>query len=152
MSANDFDHLASCLSLLAKRRSRLYSENALKAGLPLQEGQLNVVTFKRAAIRAGFKSEVVRRGPESLSTSLFPVILVLKDKSAVILERYEEEVWYILNVENNEEEAYTTADLQEIYAGFAILLQDLQESEAKTEKENWFFATLLSTEQCMHGP
>lgn len=142
MSVNDFDYLASCLSLLAKRRSRLYSENALKDGLPLQDGQLNIVSFKRAAIRAGFKSEVVRRGPESLSTSLFPLIIICKDKSAFILESFEDGLYTIYDVKDSCERQLNVSELTELSSGFAILVQDLQESEARTEKENWFFATL----------
>ena len=123
MSGQNEDGLAACLSALAKRKSRLFSESALKDGLPLADGKLNVVSFKRAAFRAGFKSEVVRRGPESLSASLFPLILILKDKSAVILERYEEGLWYIINAHTDKEEVYTKEDLDKLYAGFAIFIE-----------------------------
>ena len=142
MSAENFDSLAKCLSILAKRKSRLYSEKALKDGLPLADGKLNIATFKRAAFKAGFRSEVVRRGPEALSESLFPVVLMQKDQRAVILEKQENETWTVTDPETELSHELSVTELKESYTGFAILIQDLQEGESRTEKESWFFSTL----------
>lgn len=89
MNPSRSDALADCLLLLAGSRYQEVTRDALLDGLPLTEGYLTPALFARAAERVGMSSRLTGDLPVQLNPSLFPVILVLKDRRACLLKAIE---------------------------------------------------------------
>ena len=68
------DPLADALLYLAAHHGRALSREALIAGLPVEEGRLNVALFDRAAQRAGLETEAVKRSLSDIPTVVLPAV------------------------------------------------------------------------------
>ncbi len=82
------DPLLDCLVELTRIHGRPSTRAALSAGLPLPAEGLTPSLFARAAAHAGFSAKVVRRQLDKIDTALFPVILLLKDNEACLLQNW----------------------------------------------------------------
>lgn len=82
------DPLLDCLVELTRIHGRPSTRAALSAGLPLPSEGLTPSLFARAAAHAGFSAKVVRRDLEKIDTALFPVILLLKNNDACLLQNW----------------------------------------------------------------
>lgn len=82
------DPLLDCLVELTRIHGRPSTRAALSAGLPLPAEGLTPSLFARAAAHAGFSAKVVRRDLAKIDTALFPVILLLKDNDACLLQNW----------------------------------------------------------------
>jgi ATP-binding cassette, subfamily C, bacterial LapB len=85
------DPLLDCLVELTRIHGRPSTRAALSAGLPLPAEGLTPSLFARAAAHAGFSAKVVRRELDKIDTALFPVILLLKDNDACLLQNWTDE-------------------------------------------------------------
>jgi len=94
------DPLLACLVLFSKMQHRPMSAESLIQGLPLQEGESSLKLFStksskslfsRAAKRAGFSAKLIQKDLDELSEYVLPVILILKDGDACVLEAFDEE-------------------------------------------------------------
>ncbi|WP_227869558.1 type I secretion system permease/ATPase [Undibacterium parvum] len=85
------DPLLDCLVELTRIHGRPSTRAALSAGLPLLAEGLTPSLFARAAAHAGFSAKVVRRDLNKIDTALFPVILLLKDNEACLLQKWSED-------------------------------------------------------------
>jgi ATP-binding cassette subfamily C protein LapB len=79
------DPLLDCLVEMTRLHGRPSTRAALSVGLPLERGRLTPSLFARAAARASLSSRIVRSGLTKISTTLLPVILLLKKDRACIL-------------------------------------------------------------------
>ncbi|MDO8179792.1 MAG: type I secretion system permease/ATPase [Undibacterium sp.] len=84
------DPLLDCLVELTRIHGRPSTRAALSAGLPLPAEGLTPSLFARAAAHAGFSAKVVRRDLDKIDTALFPVILLLNDNDACLLQNWTE--------------------------------------------------------------
>ena len=80
------DPLLDCLVELTRIHGRPSTRAALTAGLPLPADGLTPSLFARAAAHAGFSAKVVRRELFKIDAALMPVILLLKDNEACLLQ------------------------------------------------------------------
>ena len=85
------DPLLDCLVELTRIHGRPSTRAALSAGLPLSKEGLTPSLFARAAAHAGFSSKVVRRALDKIDTALLPVILLLENNEACLLQGWSED-------------------------------------------------------------
>jgi ATP-binding cassette subfamily C protein LapB len=79
------DPLLGCLVILAQMLERPASAEALKAGLPLDQGRLTPDLALRAAERAGLSARLMRRPLARISALTLPCVLLLDGRDACVL-------------------------------------------------------------------
>ncbi|XQU07773.1 cysteine peptidase family C39 domain-containing protein [Halomonas sp. LY9] len=79
------DELLECLKAIASFHQHDVSSEALRAGLPLEQGRLTPSVFGRAASRAGLSARIVKSRLSGLNPALFPAILLLEPGRACVL-------------------------------------------------------------------
>ena len=79
------DPVADALLYLAAHHGRALSRDALLAGLPIDDGRLNVALFERAAQRAGLETEPVKRALLDIPALVLPAVLIMRDGSCRVL-------------------------------------------------------------------
>jgi len=80
-----FDPLLHCLVAIARIYGVTTTQEALSAGLPLENNLLTPALLPRAAARAKLTAKLARRTLDDLRPGLLPAILLLKDKQACVL-------------------------------------------------------------------
>lgn len=145
------DPLLACLVALTKLFERPYSPEALRAGLPLDDGRLTPALFLRAAARAGLTGKIVRRELTQISAFVLPAVLLLDQREACVLLRVRDDgMAEVLLPETGEgihEVAFNT--LAHRYTGHAVFVRPeyrydgrLGEEEVAGER-GWFWGTLV---------
>jgi ATP-binding cassette subfamily C protein LapB len=119
------DPLLDSLVLLTEHFGNPCSPEALAAGLPITTSQMTPELLPQAASRAGLSAKLVRKGLNELPSMLLPCILMLKDKSACVLQE--------LNIEGNKaivtlpetggEECLTIEELESNFVGYLFLIK-----------------------------
>ena len=79
------DPLVSSLETVAYLLDRPTSADALKAGLPLEDGLLSPHLCERAASRAGLSSRLLRREIDDIDAHDMPCVLLLEQRRACVL-------------------------------------------------------------------
>lgn len=155
------DELLECLVLYTKMYHRPFSAEALVAGLPKDKAMATPELFSlgsskgmfsRVAKRAGLTSKIVRKDLENISPLVLPIILVLKDKKACILEAFSEDKKRakIITPEIGEGNHWVnTSDLADEYLGYAFYLKyeyvsdnDKNAGVKINKNKHWFWGTL----------
>lgn len=154
------DPLLQCLVLFTKLYHKPYSAEALIAGLPLdpKSGSTHLYNlksskalFSRAASRAGLKCTLISRKLSDLSPLQFPMILLLKNSNACILDSISEDrktYKVILPADEAVEENVLVETLEDEYTGFAFLIKKpfvYDENDSLTlnvKSKHWFWDTL----------
>jgi len=149
------DPLLDSLLLVARLHGLPASRTGLVAGLPLVQNRVTVELFPRLAERAGLSSRLVKRPLERIGQLQLPAILLLHNRQAcAVVERLPgEDAFKILLPEaGTGEKTVSRADLEKLYAGFAIFVRPryrigkssgvARESEAKG---NWFWGAITSS-------
>jgi ATP-binding cassette subfamily C protein LapB len=143
--------LLECLLAVVNSHGRTLSRQAAIDGLPLINNRLTPSLFKRAAKRAGFTSNVVRKPLEGLNTALFPAVLLLKGDEACVLLGWQNDgqTARVIFPELGEAEALLPRDeLAARYSGYTILARPEFRFDARTpevgrvQKRHWFWGTL----------
>ena len=120
------DPLIECLLVLARHYERPCTQDALVAGLPLENQRLTPELFGRAASRAGLTSKIVQRPLEQLDDAFLPVVLLLHERQACLLLSWDAARNQALVVLPELGEAAVTLSRQALaarYSGLAILVQ-----------------------------
>jgi len=157
VSHND---LLECLVLYTKLYHKPFSAESLTAGLP-QDGAKGIVElfslnnskslFSRAAKRAGLNSKLVHKDLDDIPSLVLPVILVLKNQRACILESVDREIDQAkIIIPDGGDSVHTVSykDLKANYIGYAFYLKKSYEYETKKDKtvdvgnKHWFWGTL----------
>ncbi|TCK07386.1 type I secretion system permease/ATPase [Marinobacterium mangrovicola] len=144
------DPLLDCLVLLAQQFRRPTSAEVLADGLPLVDNRLTPQLFVRAASRAGLAAKVAERPLNQLSSLLLPVVLLLKEQGACILQEidHEREEAVVQQPESGGSFSISLEKLKEQYSGYLIFVR--QEYNADGNKNrildgrsgHWFWGTL----------
>jgi len=158
------DVLLASLVLFTNRYHRPISLESMTAALPvdpesnrpelLRHSQATS-TFTRAAKRAGFKSTLIERPLLNISELHLPLILLLSDANACILEAFDDEkkrAKVVYPEGDGVEEWVEVEKLEEVYLGYAFLLKKELDSTDETlskktsNSKHWFWDTIkLST-------
>jgi ATP-binding cassette subfamily C protein LapB len=148
------DPLLDCLVFLTRYYGRVYSHDALRAGLPLEDDRLTPGLFIRAAERAQLSARVVRRPIEKISSLVLPAVLLLNNRqSCVLMERSEAGDQLTIMQPESGEGAHKIArdELEQQYSGYAIFIRSEHRFDDRTPEvlrlhsRHWFWGTLLKS-------
>jgi ATP-binding cassette subfamily C protein LapB len=158
------DALLDSLVLFTKLYHKPFSAEALTAGLPIEPGveapelfSINNAKglFSRAAGRAGLKSSLIRRPLSQISPLQLPMIILLSNQGACILDRFNEDrtqAKIIMPTEEPIEQWVDIEDLEDEYIGYGFMIKKAFEYEddnsrsLNLKQKHWFWSTLkLST-------
>ncbi|MDO8651384.1 MAG: type I secretion system permease/ATPase [Undibacterium sp.] len=145
------DPLLDCLVELTRIHGRPSTRAALVAGLPLPAEGLTPSLFARAAAHAGFSAKVVRRDLEKIDTALFPVILLLKNNEACLLQKWAEDGSAQLLLPDSGQGAVSLSheELLSRYSGVAIFSSPHFRFDQRTPplvkvpQKHWFWGAVL---------
>lgn len=163
-SAFEVDPLLQCLVLFTHIYHKPYTADVLTAGLPvhplassarLYNLKSSKSLFARAASRAGLKSTLVKRQLSDISPLQLPMILLLENFQACILDSISSDQTtckIVLPGEEAIEETVSFDTLDQEYSGFAFLIKKpfvYNENDSLTlnvKHKHWFWDTIkLST-------
>ena len=154
------DSLLDCLVLFTKLYHKPFSAEALTAGLPIEPGHESPELFSinnakglfsRAAERAGLKSSLTRRPLSQISPLQLPMIILLSNQSACILDKFSEDgsqVKIIMPTEDAIEQWVDLDVLEDEYIGFGFMVKKAYEyadESSRTlnlDQKHWFWSTL----------
>jgi ATP-binding cassette subfamily C protein LapB len=145
------DTLLECLLVVVQAHGGTLSRQAAVDGLPLVDHRLTPSLFRRAAKRAGFTSNLVRKPLDKLNPALFPSVLLLKGEEACVLLGWSDDgrSARLIFPELGQAEALLPRDeLAARYAGHAILARPEFRFDARTPEvgrvrhRHWFWGTL----------
>lgn len=155
------DPLLVSLSIFTKRYGKSFSVEALTADLPVPPGKSTAelfsinkskALFSRACERAGFQSKLVQRRLHDISPLVLPVIVILKDQNACILEKIDHEANQAFAIFPEDDEGVEKwIDLKELeseYLGFVFymkrnrLFNRFIDPLIHTNQESWFWGSL----------
>ena len=145
------DTLLECLLVVVHAHGGTLSRQAAIDGLPLVDHRLTPSLFRRAAKRAGFTSNVVKKPLEELNPALFPAVLLLDGEEACVLLGWQDDdrTARLIFPELGEAEALLPRDeLAARYSGYAILARPEFRFDARTpevgrvKQRHWFWGTL----------
>ncbi|HZF71048.1 type I secretion system permease/ATPase [Sulfuricurvum sp.] len=154
------DPLLQCLVFFTQLYHKPFTAEALMAGLPTAPwgGALHLYSlksskglFSRAASRAGLKSTLVSRELSDISPLQLPMILLLKNSHACILDSISADrktCKIILPAEEAIEETVPFETLEEEYTGFAFLIKkpfvynDNDSLTLNVKYKHWFWDTI----------
>lgn len=143
------DPLLDCLVQVTALLGKPWSAEALVAGLPLADDGMTPELFVRAAERAGMAARIVRRPLAEISPLVLPAVLLLGDRRACVLTgRDATGGLEILLPESGGVRRASLAELEESYAGHAILVQPRPRLDARSEQsavprpQHWFWSVM----------
>ncbi|MDD2790849.1 MAG: type I secretion system permease/ATPase [Sulfurimonas sp.] len=151
------DTLLEILVLYTKLFHKPFSKDALLAGLPMDSSQSlfsmgsSKSLFTRVAARAGLKSTLVKRELSDILELHLPMILLLSNDNACILEEFNEDKTQakIIYAEGEGTQEWVSVEkLNKEYLGFAYMLKKAFEYSEKTnnilkiKSKHWFWDTL----------
>jgi ATP-binding cassette subfamily C protein LapB len=154
------DSLLDCLVLFTKLYHKPYSAEALSAGLPTEPGHetpelfsINNAKglFSRAAERAGLKSSLTNRPLSQISPLQLPMIILLSNQSACILEKFSEDHSQAKIIMPGEEAVEQWVDLdvlEDEYIGYGFMVKkayEYSDDNSRTlhlNQKHWFWSTI----------
>lgn len=154
------DALLDCLVLFTKLYHKPYSAEALTAGLPIEPGadapelfSINNAKglFSRAAEKAGLKSSLLRRPLSQISPLQLPMIILLSNQGACILDRFSEDrtqAKIIMPAEEAVEQWVDSDILKNEYIGYGFMVKKAFEYTDETSRtlhlnqKHWFWSTI----------
>lgn len=151
LHASETDSLLECLLVVVQAHGGTLNRQAAIDGLPLVKNRLTPSLFRRAAKRAGFTSNVVRKPLEDLNTALFPAVLLLDKEEACVLLGWEDEGRSARLVFPDLSESEVSLEKEKLaarYTGHAIFARPEFRFDARTPEvgkvrnRHWFWGTL----------
>jgi len=154
------DALLDCLVLFTKLYNKPFSAEALTAGLPIEPEsdapELFSIDnakglFSRAAEKAGLKSSLVKRHLSQISPLQLPMILLLSNQGACILDSFSEDgtmAKIVMPAEEAVEQWVEIDVLGDEHIGFGFMVKKAFEysDESKRtlhlDQKHWFWSTL----------
>ena len=156
------DALLDCLVLFTKLYHKPFSAEALTAGLPIEPGaeapELFSVNnakglFSRAAAKAGLQSSIIRRPLAQISPLQLPMIILLSNQGACILDSFNEDktqAKIIMPAEDAIEQWVDFEDLDDEHIGFGFMVKKKFDSEnephnkktLQLKQKHFFWSTL----------
>ena len=148
------DPLLDCLVIVTRMEGRTLSPEALRAGLPLEEGRLTPALFVHAAERAGLSARVVRRPLAEISPLVLPAVLLLKGRQACILTGLDSARDNASVIQTESGTGEIDIPLQQLardYSGYTIFTRPRHQfdkrapSLLKVPSRHWFWGTLFNS-------
>ncbi|MGM0615470.1 MAG: type I secretion system permease/ATPase [Pseudomonadota bacterium] len=145
------DELLECLLSIASQHHHETTREALRAGLPLEEGKLTPGVVGRAAARADLTARIVKSPLGELNPALLPAILLLESGRACLLQQVDINTGQATVSFPELSEATTDISLhglEEAYSGQAIYVRpkfrfDARGPEVKQSRErHWFWGVI----------
>lgn len=159
--SSELESLLDCLVIYTKVYHKPFSKEALTVNLPIEQGKdtpdlftigKSKGLFSRAAEHAGLKTKIIQRKLDEISPLQLPLILVLKDHKACILDSFSSDktkLKVVTTFENDIVETWHDKDqLEQEYLGYSIMLKksfDTMTSDNKTidvDQKHWFWSTI----------
>ncbi len=146
------DPLLDCLVELTRIHGRPSTRAALTAGLPMLAEGLTPSLFARAAAHAGFSAKVVRRELLKIDHALFPVILLLQNNEACLLQAWNEDRTQAQLLLPDSGQGAVTMSIDELsarYIGIAIFSRPHFRFDQRTPplvevpQKHWFWGAVL---------
>ncbi|WP_373921778.1 type I secretion system permease/ATPase [Undibacterium cyanobacteriorum] len=146
------DPLLDCLVELTRIHGRPSTRAALTAGLPLLPEGLTPSLFARAAAHAGFSAKVVKRDLRKIDLALLPVILLLQNNEACLLQAWNEDGTQAQVLLPDSGQGAVTMSLEELnarYIGVAIFSRPHFRFDQRTPplvqvpQKHWFWGAVL---------
>ncbi|NBX20042.1 MAG: type I secretion system permease/ATPase, partial [Betaproteobacteria bacterium] len=135
--------------------SRIYgistTQEALSAGLPLENNLVTPALLPRAAARAGLTARLARRKLSDLRPSLLPVILLLQDKQACLLLEWTEDGQARVRFPESGEsgDVISKEALESLFAGVAFFVRPVFKFDPRTpatgelKSKHWFWGVVF---------
>ncbi|MCW8931622.1 MAG: type I secretion system permease/ATPase [Gammaproteobacteria bacterium] len=149
------DPLLECLLIITKLHHSPRTADELVAGLPLVNEKLTPELFIRATKRANLESKIVYRPIKRIPTLVLPVILVLEDNQACILEKVDlkNNQAKIIQPVSSEHTSITISidELSQMYSGFAFFITEEFQFDSRspevlvTHNKHWFWGTIWNS-------
>jgi ATP-binding cassette subfamily C protein LapB len=146
-----FDPLLNSVVAIARIFGIATTQEALSAGLPLEDNLITPALLPRAAARAGLTAKLARRSLSDLRPGLLPVILLMKDKQACLLLEWldtgEARVRFPENGESSD--VLSKEALQDIYAGIVFFVRPVFNFDPRTpdmgqvKSRHWFWGVVM---------
>lgn len=156
--------LLDTLVIFTKLYHKPFSAEALTAGLPIEPGKeapelfsikSSKGLFSRAAARAGLKSSIFHKPLKQISPLQLPVILLLSNQGACILDSFNKDKTKAKIYMPSDEPVAMWVDIEDLedqYIGYGFLVKKDFEHDDTTDKtlhthhKHWFWHTIkLST-------
>lgn len=149
------DPLLECLLIITKLHHSPRTVDELVAGLPLVNNKLTPELFIRATKRANLDSKIVYRPLKRIPSLVLPVILVLNDNQACILEEIDlvsNEAKIIQPVADEHTSLSIPIDeLSDRYSGYAFFISEEFQFDSRspeillTQKKHWFWSAIWNS-------
>lgn len=154
------DALLDCLVLFTKLYHKPFSAEALTAGLPIEPGSdapelfsINNAKglFSRAAAKAGLKSSLVRRPLVQISPLQLPMIILLSNQGACIVDSFNSDrtqAKIIMPAEEAIEQWVDIETLADEHVDFGFMVKKAFEYTDETSRtlhinqKHWFWSTI----------
>jgi len=154
------DSLLDCLVIFTKLYHKPFSAEALTAGLPIEVGKDSPELFSidnakglfsRAAAQAGLKSSLIQKPLNQISPLQLPMITLLSNQGACILDKFSEDrqqVKIIMPAEEAIEQWVDLATLEDEYIGFSFMVKkafEYSDENSRTlqlDHKHWFWSTI----------
>ncbi len=143
------DPLLACLVQLTASLERPRSAEALKAGLPLEDGCLTPGLAVRALEQAGFGAGLVRRSLHDVSSPVLPCLLFLQARKAcLLLAREGDEAVIALPETGGGEVRIPMSELDADHTGYVLFAKPARKVDApaagrsEAGAQNWFWGTI----------
>lgn len=154
------DSLLECLVIFTKLYHKPFSAEALTAGLPIEMGKESPELFSinnakglfsRAAEKAGLKSSLLRRPISQISPLQLPMIILLSNQGACIIDQFSKDMSKAKIIMPAEEAVEQWVDMQVLeneYIGYGFMIKkafEYNDSNSRTlhlNQKHWFWSTL----------
>jgi ATP-binding cassette subfamily C protein LapB len=146
-----FDPLLNCVVAMGRIFGVTTTQEALSAGLPLEDNLITPALLPRAAARARLTAKLAKRSLAQLRPGLLPVILLLKDKQACILLEWLDNGRARVRFPEHGEAADVVSkeDLEALYAGIVFFVRPIFKFDTRTpetgqiKSRHWFWGVVL---------
>ena len=148
--ASHHDPLLECLIELSRLHGISTTDQALTAGLPLEDNRLTPSLLPRAAARVQLSAKVVRRELTAFSPDVLPAILLLRGEKACLLLKIEGDTYTVSHPDlGDTTQTLTHAQLAAAYTGLTCLARpqfrfDARSPETiKVRERHWFWGAVI---------
>ncbi|MDB5602982.1 MAG: transporter related [Xanthobacteraceae bacterium] len=145
------DPLADALLFLAAFHGRALTRNALLSGLPIADDRLSPQLFSRAAQRAGFEVEAVKRPLAEIPGLVLPAVLIMADRTCRILLTIDAELKKATVCDpsrGDAREVVSFAALDANYLGYAFFARPVAAADPRAvaagdlPRSHWFWTVV----------
>lgn len=156
IQADITDSLLECLKLLCHINGIAMTSDALTSGLPLRDGKLTPMLFKRASARANLVSNIIKKPLNLIQAEYLPAVLLLNNEEACLLLGWDtsRQNAHVIFPEIGETEVLVSvSELAERYSGYTLtaklkfVFDARTPSVGKVRSRHWFWSSLADNKR-----